>query len=75
MRLYVKKPKKEVIYVAVKPVEKMTKRELKDEINAIEWQISESSSGRWELQYRESLYAEANKRGYTLKISKAYSFD
>jgi len=41
---------------------KLSNKKLKEEIEGIEWHISNSSYGMWELKWREALYQEADRR-------------
>jgi len=50
-----------------KPIAKMTKKELEKELNGIEQHIQELGVGRYELNYREQLLAEIDRRGYEVQ--------
>lgn len=50
----------------VKEIKDMTNKELKEEWDGIEYHIRNFAYGRFELNYREDLEREANKRGIML---------
>ena len=53
-----------------KPIAKMSLKELQDEISAYEQHIMMTSYGVKDLVYLDSLYVEAQNRGYLVQTEK-----
>ena len=53
-----------------KPIAKMSLKELQNEISAYEQQIMMTSYGVKDLIYLDSLYVEAQNRGYLVQSEK-----